>query len=146
MSVPFTRLSVPDAATNRAIQDIYDKLQVLTQVQPSSAPIPAAADNPAPSAAIRKVTSSTTVQKLDQTISFNVTADSSCLLPPTRIMLGTGPFTIQNSSGSTGTVTLASALGELVNGALPGTYVLAAGKSITLLPNPGSWVIANRLV
>lgn len=146
-SPPFTRLTAPDPATNRVVQDLYDKLNVVAQAGMMA---PATAASPAPPASpatptLRKITSGSTLRPGDQIVSAVLTNPASLLLPHTSTVRGRGPFTIQNASNSGGSLSLASAPGELVNGAAASSYTLAAGKSITLVPNPGSWLIVNRI-
>lgn len=144
-SPPFTRPPVTDiTSAAAAISDIYDKLSAIVQAQPTAQAAPAAAAA-MPANAIRLVTRSTTLQPNDQTVSFNVPVLSSCLLPPTRNVIGLGPYIIENQSTSAASVSLQSAAAENVNGAAASTYTLAAGKSMTLQPNPGFWVIVNRI-
>ena len=136
---PFTRLNHPDPATNRVVQDIYDKLNAVTQAQ--AAPAPASPASPAPPPAnLRRITTSYTLAGADHTVSANVGSNTSVLLPPTETVQGRGPFVIHNETGSRASLSLGSARSELV-GVVPATdHILAPGESLSVQPHPGYWI------
>ncbi len=138
-SPPFTRLVHPDPATNRVVQDLYDKLAQITQAGAND-PSPAPAANPAPSSNLRAITKSYTLVGEDQTISANVQAVSSVLLPPSETVQGRGPFVIHNETGSAASISLGSSRGELVAGVAATSHILAPGSSLSVQPRPGYWI------
>lgn len=139
---PFTRLTAKDPDTNRVVGDLYDKLNQLAQLL-ADPPDPTAPESSVPSN-IRSVSTSAPLLPIDHILSATLRANASILLPPTRTVQGRGPYTILNSSASTASLTLASSAKEVVDGALPGTIILAPGGSIVLQPNPGSWLVLSK--
>ncbi len=140
---PFTRLHAPDPQTNRVLQDLYDKLNQVAQSQaqqngigPSAAPsVPTI-----PPANLRRITKSYTLTGSDHTVSANVQAVTSVLLPPSENVQGLGPFTIHNETGSGASISLGSARKELVGGVPATSHILAPGETLIVQPHPGYWI------